>query len=326
MYANYFSQAAVSLNLHNTGFLAVRSYNGATSISLIKINIHLNYSNGSQMDYWSLTYRVTGPISNGTQQFPADKLKFSFNSIESSTPYPKNIAPTSQNIGLNMGLLPFSMIEKYFVQNSTYNLEINSYTALALKYDVSADGGDYLAPYSSWNNYRVNLIIEIRNRKGELMDSKPVSFDMQVHPDDAPPYTPTYGMQFDANAKNVLLEFNTAEDYANGLTKTQSKAFSTFSKTGYVVQVNTLNSNLTSSNNQTLPVSAIRLTVKDNQSQAVAGNVILSHTQQNVLSSTAHTAPKFFDTTYSTQPNDPTFFNKSPEQYTGTMIYTMIPQ
>ncbi len=319
--------AQIILNPHNTGWLPVSSYNGATTSNLINIRIHLDKSNGNQMNYWSLTYRVSGAISNGTSNFPVERLKFRFNSIEASPPYPVyNVPPTAQNMGLNTGPLPFSLSNSYFVQNSSYSLETNGTASINLKYDVSADAGAYLEQFKSWSNYKVNLIIEIRNRKDEIMASQPVSFDMQVYPNDSPPQTPTYGIQFDANAKNVLLEFKTAGDYANGVSKTQTKAFSTFSNTPYVVRVNTLNSNVTSSGNHTLPVNAVKLTVKDNQSGAVTGNVNLSGSQQNILTSSAHTATKFFDTTYSTQAGDNTFFNKSYEQYSGTVVFTMIPQ
>ncbi|MDQ0477957.1 hypothetical protein [Chryseobacterium sp. MDT2-18] len=323
--AGHFAQA-VKLVPYNTGFLPVRSYAGATSSNLIYIPVQLNYSNGNQMDYWSLTYRVNGVITNGTQNFPPDKLKFRFNSFDASTPYPKNNTPTTQNIGVNTALLPFSISNSYFVQNSSYNLEINGYFALTLKYDVQAEGGSYLTQYSSWTNYKVNLILEIRNRKGELMDSKPVSFDMQVHPDDTSPGNPTYGIQFDPNANNVLLEFKTAGDYANGVSKTFTKAFSTFSNTPYVVQVNALNNNLSSSSSNLLPINSIKLSVKDNQTQAITNTISLSTAQQNIISSAAHSSSKFFDTTYSTQAGDPNFFNKAYEQYSGTLIYSIIPQ
>jgi hypothetical protein len=39
---------------------------------------------------------------------------------------------------------------------------------MTLGYDVMVDGGAYLEEYSSWNNYTVNIIIEIRNGKGRL--------------------------------------------------------------------------------------------------------------------------------------------------------------
>ncbi|MGA9213335.1 hypothetical protein [Kaistella sp.] len=321
----YLAQPVV-VSPYNTGYIPVRSYNGATANNLIIIPIQLNGSNGTQMNNWSLTYRVVGFISNGKQNFPPDKLKFRFNSFDASTPYPKNTQPTIQNLGLKTGLLPFAITDSYFVDNSSYSLEINNYFALTLKYDVQVDGGAYLTPYASWDNYTVNLMIEIRNRKGELMNSKPVNFVMQVYPEDIPPGSPTYGIQFDPTANNVLLEFKTAKDYTSGVSKTFTKAFSTFSTTPYAVRVNALSNNLSSSTSKLLPINTIQLSVKDNQTQTVTGNIKLSSVQQNIITSPAHTATKFFDTTYSTQAGDMNFFDKPYEQYSGTLIFTIIPQ
>lgn len=317
---------AVTVHPHNGGYLPVRSYNGGSAVNLIYIPIHVNGPAGNQMNSWSLTYRVDGVITNGSQNFPPDQLLFKFNSFDATTPYPGNIQPSLQNIGINTSPLPFSIGNSYFVQNSGYSLESTKYFALNLKYDVQAKGGAYLTQYSSWTNYRVNLIIELRNSKGELIDSKPVYFEMQVHPDDTPPSTPTYGLAFDPNANNILLEFKTASDYAQGVSKTLPKAFSTFSNTPYVVRVNTLSSALTSATNKELPVSSIKLSVKDNQTQSATGTISLSSIPQNVVSNAAHSEKKFFDTTYSTQAGDHTFLNKGYEQYSGTLIYSIIPQ
>ena len=325
-YATWGFSQAIKLVPYSAGYLPVRSYAGATTPNLIYVPIQLYNSKGYQLSNWSLSFRVDGLISNGTQNFPPEKLKFIYNSLEATTPAPENITPTTQNVGVLTTPIIFSIGNSNLVPNSSYSLETNGYFALTLKYDVQAEGGAYLTQYSSWNNYKVNLIIEIRNQRGDLMDSKPVYFDMQVHPDDLPPSTPSYGIQFDPNANNILLEFKTAGDYANGVSKSFTKAFATTSNTPYVVQVNALNNNLSSINNKLLPINSIKLSVKDNQTQMVMNTISLSNTQQTILSSTAHSGSKFFDTTYFTQAGDTNFFNKAYEQYSGTLIFSIIPQ
>ena len=83
----------------------------------------------------------------------------------------------------------------------------------------------------------------------------------------------------------MLLEFKTPGDYANGVSRTYNRALSVISTTGYTVQVNSLNNDLTSTSNQSLPVNAIGLSVKDSQSQAVMGNVKLSSSKQSIITS-----------------------------------------
>ena len=314
----------------NTGYAPVRSYNGATISNLVQIQVHANGSQGLQMQNWSMSYRVVGAISNGgAKYFPVERLKFRFNSVSSNGVNDQGTSPNAGNLGVNTNPIPFQYTNSYFVNNSPYNLQIvNRYFMMTLGYDVMIDGGAYLEEYSSWNNYTVNIIIEIRNSKGEIIDSEPVSFQMQVHPDDSPPKpAEEYAILLDPSAKNVLLEFKTPGDYANGVSRTYSRALSVFSTTGYAVQVNSLNNDLTSTSNQNLPINAINLNVKDSQSQTVMGSVKLSSSKQNIITSTIPAkTEKYFDLTYSTQAGDMRFFNQAQEQYSGTLIFSLIPQ
>jgi len=326
IFSTWFSaQSFARLSSNNTGWAPVDSYAETRIKNLKVLFLEVQGSQGLQMDRWSVTFRVNGPITNGIKTFPPQKLKYQFsylthNGSGNGTP------PTAANMNLNTAVLPFQITDSFFVQQSPYNLGIKEYFSINLNYDVIIEGGVYLQEYISWANFKVNMMMELRNRKGDLMTQVPVSFDLRIMPLDTPPQTPSYGLQFDPSAKTVLLEFKTASDYANGVTKTQTKAFSTFSNTPYVIRVNTLTGNLTSTTNKTLPVSAVKLSVRDNQTQAVTGTVSLSSAQQNVITSNAHSANKFFDTVYSTQAGDTTFLNKSSEQYSGTLVFTMIPQ
>lgn len=316
----------IQLSANNTGWIPVSSYNGANMKNLANIFIQAQNSQGWQMSEWSLGFRVVGEISNGQQKFPAEKLKFKFSNVSSNGPNEDNVIPTSSTLLLNTGILPFSNMNTFFVNGSPFSLQSKRYFNMNLLYDVIVDGGSYLSDYRSWSNYNINLEIEIRNRKQELVALSPLRFEMQVYPTDLPPNSPTYGIQFDPAAKNILLEFKTPGDYANGVSKSFSKAFATFSNTPYEVQVNALGNNLTSPGNRTLPVSAIRLTIKEFTTQIQSGSVQPSSSPQTIITSPAHSSSKFFDAIYSTQAGDTTFFNKAYEQYSGTLIFTMLPR
>ncbi len=313
----------IQLSAWTTSFVTVQSNAGATVNNMQEIFIQLNNSQGYQMQNWSLTYRVQGNITNGSKNFPAGRLKFRFNSLSYNGI--GNGPPTAANMALLTSPLAFSTANSFFVQQSPYSFQINNgYFSVNLRYDVLVDGGAYLDEYKSWDNYNINLVMELRNRRNELMGTATSSFGMQVRPDLNP--TPTYGLQFNAPAKNVLLEFANIADYQNGVSKTYSNAFSTFSNTPYTVNVQALSSNLTSDTNQVLPISSVRLQVKENATQILTGNVNLTSAPQNIITSTAHTVPRSYDTTYQTQSADPTFFNKPYLQYNGTLIYTIVPQ
>ncbi|WP_229723830.1 hypothetical protein [Chryseobacterium sp.] len=321
------AQTFARLSVHNTGWVPVDTYGETRIKNLKRFFIEVQNANGLQMDRWSVTFRVNGPITNGIKTFPPQKLKYQFSYL--STAGADNGTPVNaSSLGLNTAVMPFQISGTDITtqSQSVYDLGIKNYFAINLYYDVIVEAGAYLEEYKSWSNFKVNMIMELRNRKGELMTQIPVSFDLRIMPLDSPPTTPTFGMVFDENAKNVLLEFKTASDYANGVTKTQSKAFSTFSNTPYTVRVNTIGSSLSSNSNSTLPVNALKMQIRENQTQLLTGNINLSASQQNIISSAAHPALKFYDITYSTQAGDLTFFNRSYDQYSGTVVFTMIPQ
>ncbi|MBW8362026.1 MAG: hypothetical protein K0M56_07570 [Kaistella sp.] len=313
----------IGLNAWGGGEVVVNGYEGATSSKIMYVQMHIRDTNAknTSMDRWSLTYRVNGTITNGSKTFPPDRLKLRFNDLTHNGTNDANVTPTASSLMLNTGLLPLAYSNSFFVQNSTYNLNLLTkyYMQLTLSYDALVDSGVYLAQYSSGNAYNVSLTIEVRDKNGVLKGSEVVTFAMRI----VPIYS-NYGMIFDPAAQNISLEFNSANAYVNGVSKTFTQAFSTVSSTGYTVKVSALSNNLTGSSNTVLPVNAIKLTVRDNATQALKGAVNLSSTKQTVISNAAHTT-RFFDTTYSTQPGDVRFYNKPFGQYSGTLVFEMAP-
>lgn len=311
---------------YNSGWMPVNSFQGNRVNNLIQIPFYLERTQGYQLNKnWKLSFSVSGVITNGNKNFPPEKIKFQFNNVTSNRPNDIGQIPSASNLQATLALIPFQFSETFLIPNSSYDLQLRDYFSMNLGYDVLVEAGAYLEEYRSWQNYRVNLKIDFYNDK-YWFDSKQVYFDMQIWPNDQPPGGPEYGISVDPTASNVLLEFKTPADYANGVSKTYPRAFSTTSTTPYDVQVHTLSNDLSSPTSQTLPVSAINLTVKDHESQAQTGNVNLSSTRQTVLMGNSHTTPRYFDVQYSTQAGDMRFFNKSYEQFNGTIIYSIIPR
>ncbi|MBF5027201.1 hypothetical protein [Planobacterium oryzisoli] len=311
---------------YNSGWMPVNSFQGNRVNNLIQIPFYLERTQGYQLNKnWKLSFSVSGVITNGNKNFPPEKIKFQFNNVTSTRPNDDGIIPSASNLQAITALIPLQFSETFLIPNSTFDLQLGTYFSMNLGYDVLVEAGAYLEEYRSWQNYTVNLKIDFYNDK-YWFDSKQVYFDMQIWPNDQPPGGPEYGISVDPTASNVLLEFKTAADYANGVSKTYPRAFSTTSTTPYDVQVHALSNDLSSPTSQTLPVSAINVTVKDHQSQAQTGNVNLSSTRQTILMGNSHTTPKYFDVQYSTQAGDMRFFNKSYEQFNGTIIYSIIPR
>lgn len=304
------------------GEITVNGYEGATKSEIMTAQIHLFHATNTDMSQWSLTYKVNGTITNGTQTFPPDKIKLRFSNMTYQNTNDANIVPTASTLMLKTGLLPLTYANSFLVQNSTYNLSLLNkyYLQLVLNYDAIVDSGVYLAQYSSGTAYPINLTLEVRDKNGVVKSSGTASFTLKI----VPIYN-SNGMLFDPAAQNISLEFNSSNAYTTGVSKTYTQAFSTVSTTGYTVEVSAQNINLTSGTT-ILPVNAIKLTVRDTATQALKSTVNLSTAKQILIDSATGNTTKFFDTTYSTAAGDTRFMNKPFGQYSGTLVFEMAPK
>lgn len=314
---------------HITGWFQVNSYHGSVTSNLVHVPIHIDWNDvNTKMQKWSVTFRVTGPIVNSEGKiFPADRLSFKLNTVNGNTANDKGQFPSIANINPFTQPVPFQFTNSFLVNQSPYSLEIKRrYFVMDLRYDVVSAPGGYLEPLVSWQNYRVNLVMELWNAENQRVSMKTLGFDMSVRPGDSPPAPVQNSLIIDGVAKNVLLEFKTPADYANGVSKTLSRALSVTATSGYSITVQSVHQNLTSSSNKLLPVNLIRLVSKDHTTQATTGNIQLSAASQPVASSNnAALTPKFYDLTYSTKAGEDSFFNQSYEPYSGTLIFSLIP-
>lgn len=314
---------------HITGWFQVNSYHGSVASNLVSVPIHVDWNDvNTKMQKWSVTFRVTSPIVNSEGKvFPADRLRFRLNTVNGNMPNDNGLYPTIANLNPFTQEIPFQFTNSLLVNQSPYSLEIKRrYFVMDLRYDVLSAPGAYLEPLVSWQNYRVNLVMELWNAENQRVSMKTFGFDMGVRPGDTPPAPVQNSLIIDGVAKNVLLEFKTPADYANGVSKTLSRAFSVTATSGYTITVQSVHQNLTSSSNRLLPVNLIHLTSKDHISQATTGNIQLSVASQPVASSNVPAlTPKFYDLKYSTKAGGDSFFNQSYEQYSGTLIFSLIP-
>lgn len=330
----YFGQA-IEIKPHNAGWFPVNSYNGSISRNIVNVPIHLNKSVGFQMQNWSLYFRVVGPITNGIQTFSQEdisKLKLQISYVTSAKVNDDGLQANINNTGVDPGVIPFSTVTSPLVVNSPYNLQYTSYDLqVHLRYNVLLEGGSYIEKYVSWKNYKVYLEFELRNRKGEIMPygrpAAPMDFDMQIMPTDAPPAENNYTIGLAPSATNVLLEFKTASDYANGVSNKQLKALSVTSKTPYIIEAYTLSNELSSSTS-TLPINSVQLSLNETASGLNSSPIQLSTTTQSVFRSQAHSEPKWYDLNYFIKPkiNSTSFFNKPYELYSGSVIFSITPQ
>ncbi len=320
---------------HNAGWLDIKSYGGAISSNLIHLKMDLDSGpRNPNLSEWSLHFRVLGPITNGvTTLSPTDlqKLGFVLNRVNPNGANEQGIIPSVGNIGAITTFVPFSEVITGLVPASKYNLaQHEKYLGIDIIYDIVAQPGAWMKRHFSWNNFQVNLAIEFRDKNGNIMPSgipANLSFDMRIRPTDTPPVEQTYVLTLSPAASNVLLEFKTPTDYANGVSVKQERAISVISNTPYSIQVYSLSDQL-ASNSSTLPMSSLKLSLKDNENGIQGPEVSLSTSEQAVLNSQAHSTTRWYDLQYKITPPaiNAGFFNKPYETYSGTLLYSLTPQ
>lgn len=321
--------AQININTYGLNYYSIKSYQTSTVSNFFSVQINSQNTATLNIQKWSLTFQAVTPLRNSDgKEFPLSKLSFQFSNLTSQGSNIDKVTPTVSNVNPVTSPVLFQNIENSLVQNSSYNLRItNNYLQLKLNYNLIIEGGAYLKDLMSYNAYSGNIIVFLKDANGNIIDSGTNNISLQVVPEGIIPPDNKYSITVSPAAKNVLLEFKTPNDYAKGVSKTYPQGLAIQSSTGYNVTVNTLNSNLTSTSNKTIPVSTINLITKDSQTQVQTGNIGLSTTRQTIATGTGtNNTSKYYDLTYSTKAGDQTFFNTSDNQYSGTLVFTLTPQ
>lgn len=312
--------------------MPIDSYQGYTATNLLKTYVEKQVNvTVSQMSQWSFRFRLASPITNGAQTISLQdlsKLSIYLTDVQGTTLNNQGLLPSLSNMGGITSPVPFSYLNSSIIPVATYQLQISpsSYFQMLLQFTVKAEPGIWMEPYSSWDNYRVNLIFEIFNSSGQLIDSKPLSYDMRIRPTDAPP-GPSNSLTINPSAASVLMEFKTPGDYVNGVSVEKLNAISVESSSPYILEVRSLSSELASPSS-TLPINTVQLQMRRSSTQQITGTANLSTAAQTLLSSPAHGESRNFDLLYKTTPPSigSGFFNKPYETYSGTIVFSLTPQ
>ncbi len=315
--------AQFTTQAHNTGWVEVQSYNGVTAQEGKIIRFHLN-NNTSIPAGWSLLARLNGPVTNSeNMNFPIDKIKLKIHKIETQSGTP----PTIEQIGANNSAVPMSLFNVGLIPNSPLLLQPPQfYEQYVLFYDIIVEGGAYLTNYKSWQNYTLNFIFTVIDQSNTVISNASSSIQMRIYPNDNPPIEETYSLSIQGSAKNVNLEFKTMQDYTQGVQIEYPNALSVISNTDYVLSVRASHPEMYSQNNS-LPVDAIKLSIQDANDTNIQGTITLSAFEQPILTTgNPSLQPRLFDLKYFTTPNDPTIIQAPSDNYSTTLFYTLTPQ
>lgn len=304
------------------GYIMVHSYNGSTTENAFGYHIRI-YDKNVNIQNWSLMVRVNGLIRNGEGKIvDPTKLRIRINTISGD-------GPTLAQIGTNNIPVPLSQTDVAIFRNSKAPITSgpnNSYKTFSFSFDIITEGGAYLEPLKSWQEYNLNVVFSLRSSLNQLITGSPASARMQIYPQGVPPAGPTYSILVNGDANDASLDFNSVAHYANGVSKTYNSGLSVNSSTNYSIQIKTLTSDFQATSTS-VPVSTVQLNLKQ-VGTIKEQTVTLSPNLQTVLANLAPTGsqPHQFDIRYFTQPNDARLLNAKPDTYKTTIMYTLIPQ
>lgn len=331
VYLNCFSQ--VYYNSWVNDYLQINSYSGGTNPEAYTVNLSGNgYIN---VPYWRLSARLMGPVlsADGNYTIPANKL--SFRPISSSgNAYPYSV-PTIAQIGMPLTAIMQEAQEVFLVPQSNaalYNfplLFIGYYYNLQLKYGLTLAGGAYLGNYPSWTVFTAPIQFTAYDRYNNVIGRMDHYFKFQIGSlSGTPPDIPEMSLKFSSNAVNGVLEFNSKNDYVNGVSITYPSALIVKSNTNYQIKLRSLQNQFTSPAGNTLALSAVKLNLSPvSGNPAVVYPVTLSALSQLVAKGGyTQGSNVYYDINYSTSANDPQFTNAKTADYSTTLQYEIMPQ
>ena len=303
-------------------YVSLSSYQGVTLNRAYGFMLHIR---GYETKYegWSLAVRANPDIINdeGKVMDPA-KISLRMNTIEGER------FPTMAQIGANKTPIPLDYSNRFFIQNSPYAIQqINGkdYAQWSFFFDLIIAGGAYLEKLQSYKEYILNTTFLVLDKNNQVVTQITIPIRMMIYPQGVPPSEPTYGIQVNSSARNGLLELKTMRDYIEGVSQTYKDGLSVTSTTNYSIEVRSLKNNFEAGNN-TLPVNAVSLELKDSRNNG-GGTIVLSESTQTVFNTTATgKQARLFDIRYFTTPNDERLINATPASYQTTLMYTLVPQ
>ena len=262
---------------------------------------------------WSIAVRISNPITSGNITVPSEKISIRFNKISG---------------GINLGDVGVDNGTRYVLSDVNFkpliintNVDLKTSKTYGIDFDIIVDGGDYLEKVKKTTKFPFSLtfLVTIGNQTTELSQN----IDFQI--DEIKGSFATYGIIVNTAAGNGLLELKTMRDYIEGVSQTYKDGLSVISTTDYSIEVRSLKNNFEAGNN-TVPVNAVSLELKDSRNNG-GGTIVLSENTQTVFNTTATgKQARLFDIRYFTTPNDERLINATPASYQTTLMYTLVPK
>lgn len=328
-----YSAGQVSYTSWTNGYLSVSSYGGNTAPDAYTASFS---GNGYlYVPYWRLSARLKQPVTSADGNYTLPANKISFSPVSASGNASPNGVPTISQIGMPLNVMMQEGQEVFLVPQSNaalYNLPIlffGYYYNLQLKYSMTLAGGSYLGNYPAWTTFSAPVQFTAYDRYNNVIGRMDHIFQFQIGTlSGNPPDSPEMSLKFSAAAMNGLLEFNSTNDYNNGVSTSYASALTVRSNTNYQIKIRSLQNTFNSAAGNTLPLDAVKFAlVPVNGNSATVYPISLASWSQLVArGSYTQGSNVYYDINYSTNANDQRFINAKAADYSTTLQFEIIPQ
>jgi hypothetical protein len=206
---------------------------------------------------WSLKVRAAGNFVSGSNSVAPQYFSFRFNRVS-------NGLPSASDIGVTNNPVVLSNTDVSLISQSNGSFTAN--TGTEHKFDMIIQGGNHLLLPNG--TYSGSLIVTLYNQSNQVVSSSTVTVSFAVNST-----SNSYTVVFQNSADNIVMTFNTASDYTNGVSVTKTKGLKITGYNPYQVVIKTSAANLVSASSNTIPVSAVSL--QATQSTSTTGGILV---------------------------------------------------
>lgn len=205
---------------------------------------------------WSLKVRVAGNFVNGSNSVAPQYFSLRFNRVSAGV-------PSASDIGVTNNAVVMSNTDISLINQSNASFSAN--TGTEHKFDMIIQGGNHLLLPNG--TYSGSLIFTLYNQSNQVVSTSTVTVSFAVNST-----TNSYTVLFQNSADNIVMTFNTASDYLNGVSVTKTNGLKITGYSPYQVVIKTSSPNLVSATSNTIPVSAVSL--QATQTTSTTGGIL----------------------------------------------------
>jgi len=285
---------------------------GATVTDAVSVQYN---PNSATCDEWSLKVRMAGNFTNGSTSVDPQYFSLRFNRVSTGTPTATQIGVTNTPVVLNN-------TDVTLINGSNAPFVANGFTEH--KFDMLIQGGSHLIiPNGA---YTGTMIFSLYNSNNVLVSTNTVAVTFNMNS-----VYNSLTLELQNLANEINLDFNTLENYTNGVSVTKARGMRVVGYQPYQVMIKTSGLNLVAANSTTIPVAAVN--VQATKYTSTSGGISTFTRELSTVNQVIVTNPMVdntqqvteYDLRYYTAPNDSRLAGKT-GVFNTTVLFVVVSQ